>query len=491
MSKKSTVSTIDRKRVNVGRVSATLQNQIVKRKPTSINAKYDAAQTTPDNMRHWAAADAFSSLASNTAAVRLVLRKRARYEYLNNTYCKSMVRILADDLIGTTPHLQLKTDDKALNSRIERDFMKWMNASNMAEKLRQMKRSQIVDGESFGILATNPRLITPIKLDLMVIEADRVAEPTGTDMLNPYNDGILYDSFGNPTIYKVLKTHPGDFNFNSMDYTTVSAEFMLHWYDSDRAEQQRGIPAITPALPLFAQLRRYTLAVLAAAETAADFSVFLKTQGIPDEEGAEACDAMETMEIVKRMMTTLPAGWDISQLRAEQPTTTYSDFKKEILNEIARTLNLPFNVAIGNSSGYNYASGRLDHQTYFKNIRISQHKLSNEILDRIFNAWVQEAVMLPEYRSLRGVELDHTWIFDGWEHVDPQKEATAQKTRLGNLTTTLAAEYAKTGKDWEVELEQIAKERAKMKELGISVEAPSRDDTPVIDDDEKSEEEDE
>jgi ABC-type branched-subunit amino acid transport system ATPase component len=29
----------------------------------------------------------------------------------------------------------------------------------------------------------------------------------------------------------------------------------------------------------------------------------------------------------------------------------------------------PFNVAAGNSSGYNYASGRLDHQTYFKAIR--------------------------------------------------------------------------------------------------------------------------
>ena len=376
----------------------------------------------------------------------------------------------------------LKTDDKVLNSRIERDFMRWMNASNMAEKLRQMKRSQIVDGESFGILATNPRLTTPIKLDMMVIEADRVAEPTGTDIQSPYQDGIKYDSFGNPTSYTVLKTHPGDFYFNSMDYTTVSADFVLHWYDSDRAEQQRGIPAITPALPLFAQLRRYTLAVLAAAETAADFSVFLKTQGILDEDGAEACDAMETMEIVKRMMTTLPAGWDISQLKAEQPTTTYGDFKKELLNEIARTLNLPFNVAIGNSSGYNYASGRLDHQTYFKNVRISQHKLCNEVLDRIFNMWISEALLLPEYRALRGVEFDHTWIFDGWEHVDPQKEATAQKTRLGNLTTTLAAEYAKTGKDWEVELEQIAKERAKMKELGISVEVPNKNDTPVIDD---------
>ena len=49
----------------------------------------------------------------------------------------------------------------------------------------------------------------------------------------------------------------------------------------------------------------------------------------------------------------------------QKPSTTYAEFKKELLNEIARCLNMPFNVAAGNSSGYNYASGRLDHQTYF------------------------------------------------------------------------------------------------------------------------------
>ncbi len=38
-------------------------------------------------------------------------------------------------------------------------------------------------------------------------------------------------------------------------------------------------------------------------------------------------------------------------MHAEQPATTYAEFKREILNEIARCLNMPFNVAAGNSSG--------------------------------------------------------------------------------------------------------------------------------------------
>jgi capsid protein len=56
--------------------------------------------------------------------------------------------------------------------------------------------------------------------------------------------------------------------------------------------------------------------------------------------------------------------------------------------------------------------------------------------------------------------------------VDPLKEASAQAQRLASNTTTLAAEYAKQGKDWETELRQRAKEVALMKELGLPLVAP-------------------
>jgi len=91
------------------------------------------------------------------------------------------------------------------------------------------------------------------------------------------------------------------------------------------------------------------------------------------------------------------------------------------------------------------------------------------VLDRIFAAWLEEAVLLPEFTFLRsaGDVIPHQWFFDGTEHVDPAKEANAQATRLTSNTTTLAAEYARQGKDWEVELRQRAKERQLMRELGL------------------------
>ena len=224
-----------------------------------------------------------------------------------------------------------------------------------------------------------------------------------------------------------------------------------------------------PALPLFAQLRRFTLAMLAAAETAADFAGILYTDA-PANGEADAAEPFEPIELEKRALLTMPGGWKMSQLEAEQPATTYAEFKHEILNEIARCLNMPFNVAAGNSSGYNYASGRLDHQTYFKAIRVEQAHLECVVLDRILAAWFDEAVLisglLPAGLGPIG-GWPHQWFWDGHEHVDPAKEATAQATRLANHTTTLADEYARRGQDWEAQLRQRAKELALMSELGL------------------------
>jgi hypothetical protein len=96
---------------------------------------------------------------------------------------------------------------------------------------------------------------------------------------------------------------------------------VLHWFRCDRPGQARGVPDILPALPLFAQLRRFTLAVIAAAETAADFAGILYTDA-PASGEADAAEPFEPIELEKRALVTMPGGWKMSQLQAEQPART-------------------------------------------------------------------------------------------------------------------------------------------------------------------------
>ena len=443
-----------------------------------VRARFDAAQTTKDNAKHWGAAEFLSADAEADPTVRKILRTRARYEVQNNSYARGIVKTLADDTVGTGPRLQMLLDDEDTNKRIEHDFQVWAKRTRLPAKLRTIRMARCQDGEAFVMLAQNPRLTTNVRLDLQLIEADRV---TDDDLISDEKrvDGITFDSFGNPVSYRVLKSHPGGTESFNTEFMTVGAENMIHVFRQDRPEQHRGIPEITAALPLFAHLRRFTLAVVSAAEAAADFAGILYTDA-PANGEADSVEAMDTIQLERNMLLTMPGGWKMSQVDPKQPVTTYGEFKHEILNEIARCLSMPYNIAAGNSSGYNYASGRLDHQTYYKSLKVDRAFMEAEILDRVFEAWMREW-SLATATQLDSCDCRHVWFWDGQEHVDPAKEANAQEKRLLNKTTTLAAEYARQGKDWETELRQIAKERTLMKELGI-------DDVPTAGKDSQNEE---
>ena len=429
-----------------------------------LRARFDAAQTTKDNAKHWSAAEFLSADAEADSNVRKILRTRARYEVQNNSYARGIVKTLAEDTIGTGPRLQMLLEDEETNRKIEHDFQMWAKKTHLALKLRTIRMARCQDGEAFALLARNPMLKTNVTLDIQLIEADRVTDDELTVDPNCI-DGVTFDQFGNPMSYKVLKKHPGGTDSFDTEFVTIRAENMIHVFRQDRPEQHRGIPEITAALPLFAHLRRFTLAVVSAAEAAADFSGILYTDA-PANGEADSVEAMDTIQLERNMLLTMPGGWKMSQVDPKQPVTTYGEFKREILNEIARCLSMPFNIAAGNSSGYNYASGRLDHQTYYKALKVDQSFMEAEVLDRILEPWLREWNLATS----SGIELcdcRHVWFWDGQEHVDPSKEATAQQKRLESCTTNLAIEYAKQGRDWEVELRQIAKEQALKKELGI------------------------
>ena len=436
-----------------------------------VRAGFDSAETTDNNRRHWARADALSADAAASPEVRRTLRNRARYEVANNSYARGIVLTLANDAVGTGPRLQMLAADPALNRDVETAFHGWSQAIGLPQKLRTMRMARSQDGESFGFLAFNPAVEHDVQIDLLLVEADQVASPLRHARDENEIDGVVLDDFGNPIAYRVMKDHPGGaYRMGFEDFTVIPAPSMIHAFRQDRPGQHRGIPEITPALPLFAQLRRFTLAVLSAAESAANFAGILYTDA-PANGEADSVEPMDLIELERNMLLTMPGGWKMSQVEPMQPATTYAEFKKELLNEIARCLNMPFNIAAGNSSGYNYASGRLDHQTYFKSIRVDQAFMASRILDRVLIAWLREYAVLTRNLDLLRALPPHQWFWDGFEHVDPAKEASAQETRLRNHTTTLAHEFARQGKDWEMELRQRAKEVALMKELGLSEEA--------------------
>ena len=426
----------------------------------SMRAKYDSAQTTDENRRHWANADNLSARAANSPGVRTTLRNRSRYEVGNNTYAKGMGETLANHVIGTGPRLQIIGVPKSDATAVEAEFKAWCREVGLGEKLRVLRMDKYQSGEGFMGLVTNPTLDCPVELDVRTVEADRVADPYLLAATDPRQvDGIELDGFGNVAQYKVLRYHPGDM-LTQIDTTPemVPASQMCHWFTSTRSGQYRGIPEISTALPLFAQLRRFTLAVIFAAEFAANAAGMLETAASADSDEPEGVP-FETMDVERGTLMTLPPGYKLNQLKAEQPTTTYAEFKREILKEIARCIGMPYNIAAGDSSSYNFASGRLDHQIYLTMIWIERDHCENIVLWKIWKAWIREARLIEGYlpASLaKGAIPDVQWYWDSIDLGDPSKTASTRDISIRNGTGSLHRFAQEDGTDLETEMQANA-----------------------------------
>lgn len=418
-----------------------------------VRARYDAAQTTTENANHWANADSLSARAAHSPEIRRILRDRARYELANSPLARGILRRMADYVVGTGPTLVIKTEDAEFNRRAQQRWNEWAVATQFFHKLWLYELSYLESGESFLLRVTNSGLKHPVQLDARILEADQIASARfSVDATS--GDGIQYDDDGNPTRYRVLRDHPGDtgaFGMSTSEFDDVEAVYVSHLFTEERPGQLRGIPCTTSALPLFALRRRFMLSVVHAAETAANHATVMKTQSSPDD--PDDMEPLEEIEMIRNMMLTLPKGWDITQLKSEQPATTFEMFDRCLIREVGRAVDMPYGLAAADSSEYNFSSAKIDHQPFRKRVVRHQDQLEDVGVEPTFRAWWDEAVQVEGYLDAPAPDLPHhCWLWDGEDFLDPREsEAKSNSVKFG--IETLPMVYARQGRDMEVEIE--------------------------------------
>jgi capsid protein len=423
-----------------------------------VNARYDAAQNTTEMQNYWAAADALDADACNSYAVRRTLRNRSRYQIANDGDARGIVSTNTNYNIGTGPTLRMQTGSPGMNAMVEAAWQRWCNAAKFNKKLRTLHKAKCGDGEAFAQIIHNPLIADVVQLDLAPIECDRVTDPMGMMATPRYIDGIQFDEFGNPISYDVLRIHPGSNTAwptaQKNIYDTIPAQFMVHWFREDRPGQHRAVPEMSSSLNLFGMDRRYSEAVLTAAETAADISAVMEQQWVNNDDDVTA--PFSSIPIEKRMLIATPPGAKLSQFKAEQPTANYIDLKQENSRGKARPLNMPNNIARADSSGYSFSGGKLDHKTFFVSIDIERQDAESDVLDPIFAAWFIEARKQYGWTFDAAPPPKHSWDWPGKPVIDETKAADANGTNLSNGCTTLSRVYAEAGLDFEDEIQLMA-----------------------------------
>ena len=431
--------------------------------PQSIQARYDAAEDTDDLKHYWANADNFDADSANSREVRARLVTRSRYEVTNNGYSDGIHQTYATDLVGTGPSLRMLTPFPAFNQLVEKEWGFFAKAISFRQKLWTLAHAKSVDGEGMGVLRYNPRTGYRIPLDLVLHETEQFQTPSYERLLEENHiDGIYFDEYGKPSVYELLTKHPGS-NKGFQTYgesELISADYVLHWYKVRRPQQHRGVPECSSTLNRGAEARRWREATVAAAEAAADYAVLLKTDMTPSK--AALATPFSTFPMNKKSVMALPAKYEAQQMKAEHPTSNFEGFNKSLINEQARPKAMPYNKAACDSSDYNYASGRLDHQTYYAALDVDRFDGEEMVCDKLFYHFFQWASAIygwfGGFVDQMSPELyHHCWDWPKHRVADVLQEAKANREKLESGQVFLPRYYSDQGLDFEDELREAAK----------------------------------
>ena len=255
-----------------------------------------------------------------------------------------MLDTYATDVVGpwVTVSFPRAGVPESVRDDVSTAFDAWALKAGLWEKLKTLVRAKTTDGEAFAIFITDPTIVdetNKVTLNITPIECDRVESWTEAITRENETDGIRFDEYGHPTEYRILKYHPGDYrsikNIKSRAGEWVKAANVIHYFEVLRPEQVRGVSDFVSALDIPAMQKSYRSSVTTTAINAASVSGVLFTDNVPEcfdsnDQSIGRCGMEVKPNTVFNMQRgaflSMPEGWKITQLQAEQPTTQYADF---------------------------------------------------------------------------------------------------------------------------------------------------------------------
>lgn len=406
--------------------------------------RWDAANTDRLNQAHWVYAQD-ESLNAWLSQQLPTIRGRASYEVKNNGILKGMIATHADDIVGPDgPQLQVQSDDDRYNEALEELWRQWFYAPTHlvnisgAALLKLWIKSLWRQGGFLAQIYTDEQADGPVKMRLRPMHTRRLGTPAqlaGNDLI--YH-GVEYDLIGRPVRYWIQQQRGIGTGFvNVTSYDPVPSDLIIHEFIRDEEDQGLGDPWLSPSLQPSADLRDYDDAVQDAARQLADNTPVLKATG----SDVVTWTNPETMTRERRVVPMLPPGWEAQWPNATQPAAQYPDYRGERMREFGRPVGMPLMLIRLDSSKHNYSSARFDSQVYDRAVAGLQMWLSGSeqnygTLNRLLDEIAKEArFTIPELR-VRPPRVTYEWTWPKRPHVDPSKEANAERTSLEIGTTT-------------------------------------------------------
>ncbi|NUO63391.1 MAG: phage portal protein [Gemmatimonadaceae bacterium] len=427
----------------------------------------------------------------------LTIRARARQLVRDNAHARRFVQLCAKNIIGPSAMLlrpRVKDArgnlDTATNNAIKAAFETWSSRKYFSADgrlsrgafTRLLWQSLVVDGEVLVRKLDgfdNPhgfalQLLDPDLLDQSLI---RAPDANGDGEIRM---GVEVDRWNRAAAYWLWNRHPSE--MGQRVRTRVPAAEIEHLFIPLRPGQTRGISWLAPAMYALNMLDGYREAELVAARMGAAKMAAIVTKTPEAIAAWSAKDIVTTtngedaeparMSFSPGLIPELLPGQELMMLDPTHPTSAFGPFETAILRTIAMALDVSYTSLAGDLSNANYSSARVGLVDERDSWRTIQAFHVEHFEEPVYEAWMRSAVLtgalrLPSFDVTRFLAAD--FKPRGWKWVDPANEIAALKEEIGLGINTRTRAAAEQGRDFDEDLEELAREEDLADALEVDV----------------------
>ena len=504
--------------------SAALRRESARWKLNTIrsfrNSGYDesGAARNKNSMRGWLASSKTpqEDIDKNIP----VLRQRSRSLFMSAPLAVSAIKTNRTNIVGEGLRLKSTIDAEFLGMTpeqaaewqrsAEREFELWARSkfcdstrvNNFYEIQQVACMSWLMNGDACVLLEyERPTRALPYGLRIHLIESDRVSTPHSTgnnvylyatdpDTKNRIFNGVEVDSNNRVVAYHICSTYPNSNLYAKKEWKRVKAfgdktgtPNVLMIYETERAEQYRGVPYLAPVIESLKQLTRYSEAEMMAAVINGFFTVFVKSEkgtsemgftGVMDEED-QITDDDVNYELGPGMVNMLAPGEDIEIADAKRPSSNFDAFTTSLAKYVGAALEIPVEILVKNFSS-SYSASRAALLEAWKAFRMKRSWMAADFCQPVYEIFLAEAIGSGRLKApgffldplIRMAYCGAQWNGPAQGMIDPVKEVNAAEKRINiGISTRQRETIEMTGGDFDNNIAQLARENQLMKAAGI------------------------
>lgn len=484
-----------------------------------MNSGYDesGASHSKNSMKGWNASS--KSPQEDIDRHLHTLRQRSRSLMMSAPIAVSAIKTNRTNIVGvglrarpTIDRIALgisEAEAKAWEDKTQREFELWAKSkhcdstkvNNFYEMQQIACTSWLMNGDAVALAkySDSESAFMPYGLRIHMIESDKVCNPysSGSNVnlqqINPdtgnriYN-GVEIDKNGAVVAYHICNTYPQSSLQAEKEWKRVEAfgkrtgfPNVLMIFESERAEQYRGVPYLAPVIESLKQLTRYSEAEIMAAVINGFFTVFITSEkgtseipftGIRDDD-SEGADDARNYGLGPGMINILAPGEDIKMADPARPNTNFDAFTTAFAKYIGAALEIPYELLL-KQFGASYSASKAALEEAWKAFRMKRAWLVNDFCQPIYEMWLVEAIAKGRIKApgfyldaaIREAWCKCTWNGPSQGMLDPLKEinAATKRVELG-ISTRQRETMEMNGGSFDDNSEQLLREAEIMGEI--------------------------